>query len=206
MVQIIKAALFSLLIHLKNMKEILLALFISSILIASCSKSNPNNQNINIISTSSYLGTLTVDIDGIPTAFDSIIDCTYLTRPNDIHNVIITGYRRNDTSTSNIQLMITGSDTILSGTYIDSIPNLSTKYGFLFTYVPPNLPIWFYGDQPSISRPNVQIYFFKDSVKGSFSGSLINVNYPPNLPPITISHGFTNGKFNLKITHLEGGI
>jgi hypothetical protein len=187
------------------MKAILLGLVISAILIASCAKSDSNITNIKIDTTSSHLGTLVADIDGIPTAFDSILECTYFTRPNGINDVIITGYKKNDTSRSNIQLMITGSDTVLSGTYTDSVPNLNTKYGFLFTYSPPNLPIWFSGDQSGISRPEIQIYFTPDSVQGTFAGRLINVGYPPNLPPVTISHEFTNGKFHLKISHTIGG-
>ena len=179
------------------MKAILLGLVISTLLITSCSKSNPN-----VTTASSHLGTLMADIDGIPTAFDSILECTYFTRPTDgINEVIINGYKKNDTSRSNIQLMITGSDTILSGTYIDSVPNLNTKYGFLFTYTPPILPIWFNGDQSSVPRPEVQIYFLLDSVQGTFAGRLINIAYPPNLPPVIISHVITNGKFHLKISH-----
>jgi outer membrane murein-binding lipoprotein Lpp len=188
-----------------NMKAILSGLVISTLLIASCSKSDSNNNNIKIDTTSSHLGTLVVDIDGIPTAFDSILECTYFTRPNSINDVVITGYEKNDTSRSNIQLMITGSGTILSGTYIDSVPNLNTKYGFQFTYGPPNLPISFYGDQSGITRPEIQIYFTQDSIQGTFAGRLINVGYPLNLPPVTISHVFTNGKFHLKITHTVGG-
>jgi hypothetical protein len=174
---------------------------ISTILITSCSKSNHDTTKINV-NTSSHLGTLTADIDGIPTAFDSILVCTYFTRPVDgINEIIITAYKNNDTTRSNIQLMITGSDTILSGTYIDSVPSPNTKYGFQFTYDPPNLPIWFYGDQSSASRPEIQINFIQDSVQGTFAGRLINVAYSSNLPPDTLSHVFTNGKFHLKISH-----
>jgi hypothetical protein len=183
------------------MRSFILGLVISTILITSCSKSNHDTTKINV-NTISHLGTLTADIDGVPAAFDSILECTYFTRPADgINEVIITGYKRNDTTRSNIQLMITGSDTILSGTYIDSVPGPNTKYGFQFTYDPPNLPIWFYGDQSGISRPEVQINFIQDSVQGTFGGRLINVTYTPNLPPVTVVHEFTNGKFHLKISH-----
>ena len=184
------------------MKVILLGLVISVILVTSCTKTNPN-----ITTAISQLGTLTADIDGIPTAFDSILVCTYFTRPAlSLNEVFITAYKKNDTSWSNIQLTITGSDTILSGTYIDSVPNINEEYGFQCNYTPPNLPIWFSGDQSAVTRPAIQIIFFKDSVQGTFSGRVINTAYPPNLPPVTTAHDITNGQFQLKISKSLLGI
>ena len=115
-------------------------------LIASCSKSHSDKSNANAVTTSFNLGHLIVDIDGIPAVFDSIRQCGYYKRlplPNDTYEIVINAFRNNDTSGSNINLMIIGSDTSLSGNYIDSVGNIDTKYGFLLGYTPPNFPSGF---------------------------------------------------------------
>jgi hypothetical protein len=80
------------------------------------------------------------------------------------------------------------------------------KAGFRINrHSPPNLPIWFSGDQSGISRPEIQTYFTQDSIQGTFAGKLITVGYSPNLLPVTVSHEFTHGKLHLKIPHSVGG-
>ena len=72
--------------------------------------------------------------------------------------------------------MISGSDSITKGIYIDSVSTLN-KCIFLLSYTPPEYISWFSGDQASSLRPAIQISFIKDSIQGTFDGRLINILY-----------------------------
>jgi hypothetical protein len=184
------------------MKAILSGVIISMVLITSCSKSSPAN----IITTyddSSLLGIITVDIDGVTTYFDSVPACVYLTWPH-TNDIIINGYKKNDTSRCTIQLMISGDDSLTAGVYIDSVPPY-TKAVFLPSYIPPDFISSFSGDRESSLRPEIQISYIKDSIQGTFDGRLVNILYQNSLPDTTY-HVLTNGKFKIRINHSYNGI
>jgi hypothetical protein len=181
------------------MKITLLSLVVV-ILIASCTKSNSVNS---IAEHSASLGIITVDIDSVNTSFDSVPVCIDFARPSS-NDIIINGYKKNDISKSTIQLMISGSDSITSGLYIDSVSAL-TKAIFSPSYIPPGFISSYSGDEASRLRPAIQISFIKDSIQGTFGGRLINILYRNALPDTTY-HEMTNGKFKIKINHSSGGI
>lgn len=171
-----------------------------TLLIASCAKSNSTN---NITDHSALLGIITVDIDGVTTSFDSVPVCTYLTRPS-TNEIIINGYKKNDVSKCNIQLMISGSDSIKNGAYMDSVSTVNNSI-FLPSYTPPDFISSFSGDRASSLRPGIQISFIQDSIQGTFDGRLINILYHNSLPDTTY-HELNNGKFKIKINHSSSGV
>jgi hypothetical protein len=182
----------------------------SSITNNSNNDTTANNSNNDTTNNNPNIESLTVDIDNIPTTFDSIDLCNYYT--GNIGNIItILGYKRNDTSKvkSNLGLQISAGQSILSGMYVDSVSNQNTTYSFLPSYTPPDFISWYSGDKVSIDRPEIQINFIKDSINGNsiygtFEGRLICILYINSQPPDTTYHVLTNGKFNLKINYIQG--
>jgi hypothetical protein len=181
------------------MKIILISLVVT-MLIVSCAKNNPVNK---IADHSDLLGIITVDIDGVTTSFDSVPVCTYLTRPF-ANNIIMNGFKKNDTSKCNIQLMISGSDSIIAGIYVDSVSALN-NFIFSPSYTAPDFISSFSGDRADSSRPAIQISFIKDSILGTFHGRLINILFQNSLPDTTY-HVLSNGKFKIKMNHSSNGV
>ncbi|UAY52883.1 hypothetical protein [Ferruginibacter albus] len=168
------------------MKSILFSIIIVSVLLTSCSKSNPVNTGGG--GTSS---TLSADIDGKPTDFSIYAVATHQNTSGS-YSIGIAGYN-GSVSGSLISFGVGGSTPVVAGTFDNSYSAATYKTSMSLFEQPGNIIYLSNGISPNIGTVTISS-INAESVSGTFSGGIIHSGD-------NATHTITNGKFNVKFSN-----
>ncbi|UAY53600.1 hypothetical protein [Ferruginibacter albus] len=167
------------------MKKMLFTTAVLIAILSSCSKSDTGTGGV---------GTLTADIDGVPTSFNNSVVAIHSSVGGSNPTVNIEGFQGAAGTSTGLAIAAASTTTIVPGTYRTPGPdNPNQSVSLTYLVQPANVLYGATGEAPDTAIVTITS-IDANSVQGTFSGNMVLVT---GTSAVT-THAVTNGKFNAK--------